>query len=220
MAGILVVFGTRPEAIKLGPVVQALCRRGIPTRTCVTAQHRELLDRALGPDLAPDYDLNLMRPGRSLAALTGHMVTALDRVMTAERPERVIVQGDTATALAGAQAAYFRSIPVAHVEAGLRTGDLGSPHPEEGNRRMIGAIADMHFAPTAGAAQALRREGIAAERIHLTGNTVVDALHATRARLQADPALAGSARAVLERCGRRRLILVTSHRRASFSAAP
>lgn len=220
MAGILVVFGTRPEAIKLGPVVEALCRRGIPTRTCVTAQHRELLDRALGPDLAPDYDLNLMRPGRSLAALAGHMVTALDGVMTAERPERVIVQGDTATALAGAQAAYFRSIPVAHVEAGLRTGDLGSPHPEEGNRRMIGTIADMHFAPTAGAAQALRREGIAADRIHLTGNTVVDALHATRARLQADPALAGSARAVLERCGRRRLILVTCHRRESFAAGP
>jgi UDP-N-acetylglucosamine 2-epimerase (non-hydrolysing) len=148
------------------------------------------------------------------------MMAALDRVLVAEQPERVIVQGDTATALAAAQAGYFRGIPVAHVEAGLRTGDLSAPHPEEGNRRMIGAVADMHFAPTTGSAQALRKEGVVTARIHVTGNTVVDALHAVRARLFHDPDLAGAARTVLDRCGDRRLILVTCHRRESFAAAP
>jgi UDP-N-acetylglucosamine 2-epimerase (non-hydrolysing) len=220
MAGILVVFGTRPEAIKLAPVIKALRLRGIPTRTCTTAQHRELLDRALGREFVPDIDLDLMRPGQSLAKLTGRMIAALDRVFAAERPERVVVQGDTATALAAAQAAYFQGIPVAHVEAGLRTGDLGAPHPEEGNRRMIGAIADMHFAPTAGAAQALRKEGIQTARIHITGNTVVDALYDVRARLARDPDLAGPARQVIGRCAGKRLILVTCHRRESFAAAP
>lgn len=219
MSGILVVFGTRPEAIKLAPVVEALQSRGLPTRVCVTAQHRDLLDRALGPELTPDIDLDLMRPGQSLAELTGRMIAALDRVLMTEQPERVVVQGDTATALAAAQAAYFRGIPVAHVEAGLRTGDLGAPHPEEGNRRMIGAVADLHFAPTASAAQALCKEGIQAARIHVTGNTVVDALHAVRARLRRNPALAGPARAVIDACAGRRLILVTCHRRESFAAA-
>jgi UDP-N-acetylglucosamine 2-epimerase (non-hydrolysing) len=213
------VFGTRPEAIKLAPVVTALRVHGIPTRVCVTAQHRELLDRALAPELTPDIDLNLMRPGQSLAALAGRMIAALDKVFAAERPGRIIVQGDTATAIAAAQAAYFRGIPIAHVEAGLRTGDLDAPHPEEGNRRMIAAVADMHFAPTAGAAQALRKEGIAAEHIHLTGNTVVDALHAVRTRLRRDPGLAGPAQPVLDRRDGRRLILVTCHRRESFAAA-
>lgn len=220
MAGILAVFGTRPETIKLAPVVKALRVRGIPVRTCATAQHRELLDRALGSELTPDIDLNLMRPGQSLAKLTGRMIAALDHVFVRERPARVIVQGDTATALAAAQAAYFRGIPVAHVEAGLRTGDLGAPHPEEGNRRMIGAIADLHFAPTAGAAAALRREGVSARRIHITGNTVVDALHDIRARLGRDPELAGAAREVIDRRAGKRLILVTCHRRESFAAAP
>jgi UDP-N-acetylglucosamine 2-epimerase (non-hydrolysing) len=220
MASILVVFGTRPEAIKLAPVIKALRLRDIPVRTCATAQHRELLDRALAPELVPDIDLNLMRPRQSLATLTARMIAALDRVFAAERPERVIVQGDTATALAAAQAAYFRGIPVAHIEAGLRTGDLGAPHPEEGNRRMIGAIADMHFAPTAGAAQALRKEGVPAARIHVTGNTVVDALYDVRARLGRDPVLAGAARQVIDRSAGKRLILVTCHRRESFAAAP
>jgi UDP-N-acetylglucosamine 2-epimerase (non-hydrolysing) len=220
MAGILVVFGTRPEAIKLSPVVDALRSRGVPTRICVTAQHRELLDRALNSEFVPDIDLDLMRPGQSLARLSGRMLAALDRVIAAEQPERIIVQGDTATALAAAQAAYFRNVPIAHVEAGLRTGDLAAPHPEEGNRRMIGAIADLHFAPTAGAAQALRNDGIESARIHVTGNTVVDALHAVRTRLHQEPHLAGPARDVLDRCEGRRLILVTCHRRESFGVAP
>jgi UDP-N-acetylglucosamine 2-epimerase (non-hydrolysing) len=219
MAGIMVVFGTRPEAIKLLPVIDALRSRGVPMRICVTAQHRELLDQALGEDIRPDVDLDLMRPGQSVGRLTGRMIAALDRVFAAEAPERVIVQGDTATAVAAAQAAYYRGIPVAHVEAGLRTGNPLAPHPEEGNRRMIAAIADLHFAPTAAAAQALRKEGIPATGIFLTGNTVVDALLAMRARLASEPALAGPALPVLEHCGGRRLLLVTCHRRESFGAA-
>ena len=219
MADIMVVFGTRPEAIKLLPVIEALRIRGVPTRLCVTAQHRELLDQALGKGIRPDIDLDLMRPGQSVGRLTGRMIAALDRVFAAEAPERVIVQGDTATAVAAAQAAYYRGIPVAHVEAGLRTGNPLAPHPEEGNRRMIAAIADLHFAPTAAAAQALRKEGIPAAGIFLTGNTVVDALLAMRARLASEPALAGPALPVLEHCGARRLLLVTCHRRESFGAA-
>lgn len=214
----MVVLGTRPEAIKLIPVIEALRRRGMAVRVCATAQHRHLLDQALG-GLRPDIDLDLMRSGQSLGGTTGRIVTALDKVFAAERPERVIVQGDTATACAGAQAAFYRQIPVAHVEAGLRTGDLSAPHPEEGNRRMISMIADWHFAPTTAAALALQNEGVAPEKILVTGNTVVDALHQVRARLQMQPELAGAALTVLNRCHGRKLVLVTCHRRESFAAA-
>lgn len=221
MADIMIVFGTRPEAIKLWPVIEALKQRDLPIRICVTGQHRQLLDRALMPQgIRPDIDLDLMRPGRSVGALTGAMLAALDTVFTKERPDRVIVQGDTATAAAAAQAAYFRGVPVAHVEAGLRTGDLRAPHPEEGNRRIIAAISDLHFAPTAKAAEALIREGVDRQHIHITGNTIVDALMAVRRRLIAEPALAASARPVLERLAGQRLILATCHRRESFAAAP
>ena len=221
MAGVLVVLGTRPEAIKLAPVIQALRARDVAVTVCATAQHRELLDQALGPfGFSADIDLDLMRPGLPVGHLIGDMLSALDPVIVAAQPDGVIVQGDTATALAGAQAAYYRGVPVAHVEAGLRTGDLGAPHPEEGNRRMIGAIAALHFAPTSTAAEALLREGIAAHRIHLTGNTVVDALHDIRDRLAAEPALAGAAKPHLAAIDGRRLIVVTCHRRESFAAAP
>lgn len=217
----LIVFGTRPEAIKLMPLRQALNRLGVPSRVCVTGQHRDLLHQSLASQsIDPDIALDLMHSAQSLGRLTGRMLAALDRIIAAERPERVIVQGDTATALAAAQAAFYRSIPVAHVEAGLRTGDLAAPHPEEGNRRMIGAIADMHFAPTVGAAQALHREGVAPEHIHVTGNTVVDALLAVCDRFPDAASLAGTARTVLDKCGSKRLILVTCHRRESFTAAP
>ena len=219
MAGILVVFGTRPEAIKLTPVILALKQRCVPTRVCVTGQHRELLDLALGMEaIEPDIDLDLMRPGQSIGQLTGRMVEMLDQAFAVDPPERVVVQGDTATALAAAQAAYFRGIPVAHVEAGLRTGDLGGPHPEEGNRRMIATISDMHFAPTIGAAQALRAEGVSAAAVHVTGNTVVDALHGIRARLAKEPGLARAAATIIDLRGGRRLVLVTCHRRESFHA--
>lgn len=215
---VLIVFGTRPEAIKLFPVVQALQARGdLDVRTCVTAQHRGLLDQVLSiAGIVPDIDLDLMTPGQSLDALTARLLTGLGRAMDAERPDRVIVQGDTATAMVGALAAYYRKVPVSHVEAGLRSGDIYQPWPEEVNRRIVAPIADQHFAPTETAAEALRRENIAPATIHVTGNTVIDALHATRARIEADPSLAAGLDDIATRFAGKRLVLVTTHRRENF----
>ncbi|MET3436715.1 UDP-N-acetylglucosamine 2-epimerase (non-hydrolyzing) [Sphingomonas sp. 1185] len=217
-APILVVFGTRPEAIKLFPVIRALSlATGRPVRTCVTAQHRGMLDQVLAiAGLTPDHDLDLMEPGQSLDRLTARLLTGLGEVMDREAPAMVVVQGDTATAMAGALAAYYRKVPVAHVEAGLRSGDIYQPWPEEVNRRMIAPIAALHFAPTETAAAALRAEGIAADRVHVTGNSVIDALHWTRSRIAADPALAADLDPVLARMAGRRIVLVTTHRRENF----
>ncbi|HEX7657252.1 MAG TPA: UDP-N-acetylglucosamine 2-epimerase, partial [Sphingomonas sp.] len=159
---VMLIFGTRPEAIKLFPVVRTLADTpGIRVRTCVTAQHRGLLDQVLSiAGLTPDIDLDLMEPGQSLDRLTARLLTGIGETLDAERPDRVIVQGDTATAMAGALAAYYRRIPVSHVEAGLRSGDIYAPWPEEVNRRIVAPIADQHFAPTETAAGALRRENI------------------------------------------------------------
>jgi UDP-N-acetylglucosamine 2-epimerase (non-hydrolysing) len=215
---ILVVFGTRPEAIKLFPVVQALREyRGLEVRTCVTAQHRGLLDQVLAiAGLTPDIDLDLMEPGQSLDRLTARLLTGLGEVMDAEAPDRVVVQGDTATAMVGALAAYYRKLPVSHVEAGLRSGDIWQPWPEEVNRRIVAPIADQHFAPTETAAAALARENIAAETIHVTGNTVIDALHWTGDRIAADPSLASGLDDLAARFAGKRIILVTTHRRENF----
>ncbi|WP_343527700.1 UDP-N-acetylglucosamine 2-epimerase (non-hydrolyzing) [Sphingomonas sp.] len=215
---ILIIFGTRPEAIKLFPVIRALAESGgAPVRTCVTAQHRGMLDQVLGiAGLTPDHDLDLMEPGQSLDRLTARLLTGLGEVMDAERPAMVVVQGDTATAMAGALAAYYRKIPVAHVEAGLRSGDIYHPWPEEVNRRMIAPIAALHFAPTRTAADALLAEGIAAERVHVTGNSVIDALHWTRGRIARDPALAAGLDPVLADLAGKRIVLVTTHRRENF----
>lgn len=215
---VLVVFGTRPEAIKLFPVVQALeAHGGLTVRTCVTAQHRGLLDQVLGiAGIVPNVDLDVMTPGQSLDELTARLLTGLGKVLDAERPDRVLVQGDTATAMVGALAAYYRKIPVGHVEAGLRSGDIYQPWPEEVNRRIVAPIADQHFAPTETAAEALRRENVDAAGIHVTGNTVIDALHATRARIAADPSLAAGLDAIAERFAGKRLVLVTTHRRENF----
>ncbi|GAA4764911.1 UDP-N-acetylglucosamine 2-epimerase (non-hydrolyzing) VpsA [Stakelama sediminis] len=215
---ILVIFGTRPEAIKLFPVVHALRdTKRLNVRTCVTAQHRGLLDQVLAiAGLAPDIDLDLMEPGQTLDRLTARLLTGLGEVMDREKPNRVIVQGDTATAMVGALTAYYRKIPVSHVEAGLRSGDIYQPWPEEVNRRIVAPIADQHFAPTATAASALRAENIAPDSIFVTGNTVIDALHATTARIEAEPALAAGLDAIAERFAGRRLILVTTHRRENF----
>jgi UDP-N-acetylglucosamine 2-epimerase (non-hydrolysing) len=215
---VLIVFGTRPEAIKLFPVVAALrATPGLVVRTCVTAQHRELLDQVLAiAGLTPDVDLDVMEPGQSLYRLTARLLEGLGAVMDAERPDRVIVQGDTATAMAGALAAYYRKVPVAHVEAGLRSGDIHHPWPEEVNRRIVACIADQHYAPTETAAAALRRENVDPATIHVTGNTVIDALHATRARLAADPSLAAGLDAIAARFAGKRIILVTTHRRENF----
>jgi UDP-N-acetylglucosamine 2-epimerase (non-hydrolysing) len=214
---VLVVFGTRPEAIKLFPVVRALAARpGLDVRTCVTAQHRGLLDQVLDvAGLRPDLDLDLMEPGQTLDRLTARLLTGLGEVLDAEQPDRVIVQGDTATAMTGALAAYYRRIPVAHVEAGLRSGDIHHPWPEEVNRRMIAPIADLHFAPTQTAADALARENVTAG-VHVTGNTVIDALHWTRTRIDADPSLAAGLDEVAQRFAGKRIVLVTTHRRENF----
>lgn len=217
-APILIVFGTRPEAIKLFPVVNALTKAGVaPIRVCVTGQHRGMLDQVLDiAGLTPDHDLDLMEPGQTLDRLTARLLTGLGAVMDAERPAMVVVQGDTATAMAGALAAYYRKVPVAHVEAGLRSGDIYQPWPEEVNRRMIAPIAALHFAPTDTAAQALTAEGIAAAKVHITGNSVIDALHWTKARIAADPTLAAGLDPVLAAMAGKRIVLVTTHRRENF----
>ncbi|WP_295560296.1 non-hydrolyzing UDP-N-acetylglucosamine 2-epimerase [uncultured Sphingomonas sp.] len=213
----LVIFGTRPEAIKLFPVVRALQQvDAMDVVTCVTAQHRGLLDQVLAiAGLTPDVDLDLMEPGQSLDRLTARLLTALGEVMDRVAPNRVIVQGDTATAMVGALAAYYRKIPVAHVEAGLRSGDIYHPWPEEVNRRIVAPIADLHFAPTETAAAALARENVTAG-VHVTGNTVIDALHWTRARITEQPDLASDLAPLLARFAGKRIVLVTTHRRENF----
>lgn len=217
-AKILVIFGTRPEAIKLFPVVDALRAdaRFAPV-VCVSAQHRAMLDQVLSiAGIVPDHDLDLMRPDQGLDGLTAALLTGLGRVMDAERPDRVMVQGDTATAMAGALAAYYRQIPVDHVEAGLRSGNIYHPWPEEVNRKIIGAIAALHFAPTTTSRDALLRENVAPGRVQVTGNTVIDALHWVCARIEAEPDLAGGLADLARRFAGRRIIAVTTHRRENF----
>jgi UDP-N-acetylglucosamine 2-epimerase (non-hydrolysing) len=217
-ATILVVFGTRPEAIKLFPVVAALHAdaRFRPV-VCVSAQHREMLDQVLEiAGIVPDHDLDVMQPDQSLDALTARLLTGLGGVMDQVRPDRVMVQGDTATAMAGALAAYYRKLPVDHVEAGLRSGNIHHPWPEEVNRKIIGSMASLHFAPTETAAAALLRENVAPTRVHVTGNTVIDALHWVTARIAGQASLASGLAALERRFAGKRIIGVTSHRRENF----
>jgi len=208
------VFGTRPEAIKLAPVIDAIARDpALTSRVIVTAQHRELLDQALGPfGLVPDVDLDLMRPGHTLVQLTNRVLAGMDDVLKAERPDLMLVQGDTTTVFAAALAAFYRGIPVGHVEAGLRSFDLANPFPEEANRRLTTQITALHFAPTRRAELNLLQEQVPRERIVLTGNTVVDALQSVVRRGQLPPPPPawrdlpdGSCR-----------VLVTLHRRESW----
>ncbi|WP_076071421.1 non-hydrolyzing UDP-N-acetylglucosamine 2-epimerase [Sphingomonas montana] len=217
-ARILLVFGTRPEAIKMFPIVHALkANPRLETLVCVTAQHRGLLDQVLSiGNVVPDIDLDIMAPNQSLDQLTARLLTELGRVYDEIRPDRVVVQGDTATAMVGALAAYYRKIPVGHVEAGLRSGDIYHPWPEEVNRRIVATIADLHFAPTDTAAAALIAERIDPKTVHMTGNSVIDALHATRARIAAEPALAAGLDALADRFSGKRIIAVTTHRRENF----
>ncbi len=212
MKSILAVFGTRPEAVKMAPVVRELARReNLRARVCVTAQHREMLDQVLDVfAIRPDYDLGLMEPGQTLPRLTGRVLTGVAGVLDRERSDVVLVQGDTTTAMAAALAAFYARIPVGHVEAGLRTGDRYAPFPEEINRRVAGALATWHFAPTAHAAAALRREGVAEGTIHVTGNTEIDALLMTL-QTTIPPTWPFPS-------GGRRLVLVTAHRRENFGA--
>ena len=210
---VLSVFGTRPEAVKMAPVVLRLRQTpGVDSRVCVTAQHREMLDQVLALfDLKPDHDLDLMQPDQSLAELTASVFRGLDPVLEQEQPDWVLVQGDTTTVMATALLAYYHRVRLGHVEAGLRTGDKWRPFPEEINRRVAGVVADLHFAPTDWARANLLREGIPEDRVVVTGNPVIDALQAIVAQPydETKGPLAGVP-------ADRRLILVTAHRRESF----
>jgi UDP-N-acetylglucosamine 2-epimerase (non-hydrolysing) len=215
---ILVVFGTRPEAIKLCPLVRTLAARGgeFEVRTCVTGQHRAMLDQVLGAFcVSPDYDLDLMRPGQALGRTVARILEGMEHVLLEEKPDIVVVQGDTNTTFAAALAAFYEGYPVAHVEAGLRTGNKRSPFPEEMNRLLTTRLASLHLAATEWAADNLRTEGVAEESIVVTGNTVIDAALHIRAQLESgalprpewprlDPA--------------KKTVLVTAHRRESFGA--
>ena len=209
MKRILFVFGTRPEAIKLAPVIRVLRESpDFETRVAVTAQHRAMLDQVLEAfSIRPDHDLNVMQPGQSLFESTSRMIAALESVLAGERPDWVIVQGDTTTTLCGALAAFYRRIPSAHVEAGLRTGDVSQPFPEEMNRVLVSRLASLHFAPTESAAGNLRREGIDSGNIFVTGNTAIDAVLDVAARFPPGGPPAS-----------KKAILVTAHRRESFGA--
>jgi UDP-N-acetylglucosamine 2-epimerase len=211
---VLTVFGTRPEAIKMAPVVKELERYPgeIQSVICVTAQHREMLDQVLSVfDIQPDYDLNIMVPDQTLSQLTANILTHLDRVIAQERPDWVLVQGDTTTVMVASLVAYYRRVQVGHVEAGLRTDDKWQPYPEEINRRITDVLTDLYFAPTERNRQNLLREGIPDEAIVVTGNTVIDALLMTVHRLRRE---GGSSK---QWSGNgQRLILVTAHRRENF----
>ena len=215
----LCIFGTRPEAIKMAPLVQALAAdERFEAKVCVTGQHREMLDQVLGLfSITPDFDLNIMKPGQDLTDVTTAILQGLKAVLNEFKPDIVLVHGDTATTFAASLAAYYQQIPVAHVEAGLRTGNLYSPWPEEGNRKLTGALAKLNFAPTDTSRNNLLREGISPDDIVVTGNTVIDALLDVVKRLDQDPELLAQASepaAFLNPA--RKLILVTGHRRESF----
>jgi UDP-N-acetylglucosamine 2-epimerase (non-hydrolysing) len=216
---VIVVFGTRPEAIKLAPVVHELRRRKeVETVVCVTGQHRQMLDQVLTVfQITPDVDLNLMQPNQDLTSLTASTLVALREVFAERSPAYVVVQGDTTTTFAASLAAFYQRVPVAHVEAGLRTGNMLSPWPEEMNRVVTTRLTSIHFPPTKTSKENLRREGIPAKRIHVTGNTVVDALLQISGHLDRDPALERKAAAQFSFLSDdKELLLVTGHRRESF----
>ncbi len=214
----LCVFGTRPEAIKFFPLLHALGGdTRFDSRICVSGQHRGMLDQVLDiARIVPDHDLDLMQPDQTLDALTANLLTGIGHVLDREKPDWVIVQGDTATAMAGALAAYYRKVPVAHVEAGLRSGDIHHPWPEEVNRKIVGSFAALHFAPTRTAADALLREAVDPGTVHVTGNTVIDALHWITGEIAQNPALAAGLTELETRFAGKRIIGVTSHRRENF----
>jgi UDP-N-acetylglucosamine 2-epimerase (non-hydrolysing) len=216
---ILTVFGTRPEAIKMAPVVGTLAAEAaFETKLCVTAQHRQMLDQVLDIfGLRPDFDLNLMKPGQDLSDITSNVLLGMREVYRQWRPDLVLVHGDTTTTLAASLSAYYARVQVGHVEAGLRTFNKYAPWPEEINRRLTGGVTDIHFAPTERAAENLRREGVADAGIHITGNTVIDALLEVVERIRGNETLS---REFAQRFGfldpAKRLILVTGHRRENF----
>ena len=215
MSKVLCIFGTRPEAIKLCPLVRRMAREPtLAVRVCVTAQHRAMLDQVLAAfQIRPDHDLNLMRADQTLVGSTSRILGALEPVLLKEAPDLVVVQGDTTTTLCGALAAFYHRIPVAHVEAGLRTGDLHRPFPEEANRVLATRLATLHFAATERAASNLLAEGVDPRRVWVTGNTVIDAVLYVARELEAGR-LRGGDWSALDPA--RKLVLVTAHRRESF----
>ena len=218
MRKVLLVFGTRPEAIKMAPVYEVLkATPGLDVRVAVTAQHREMLDQVLRLfGIEPDYDLNVMKPGQGLTEITAAVLAGLKPVLEEFEPDLLLAHGDTTTTLSASLAAYYQQIPVGHVEAGLRTGNIYSPWPEEINRKVTGTIARLHFAPTNKAADNLLAEGVAAESISITGNTVIDALLEVVDRLEGAPEQSAAFDAEFDIDPSRRMILVTGHRRESF----
>ncbi len=221
MKSVLLVFGTRPEAIKLAPLIHAL--RADPDfecRVCVTGQHRSMLDQVLDFfGIVPDFDLDVMQPGQTLGHLTGTILNRLPHVFDVFKPDLLLVHGDTATTFAASLAAYFARIPVGHVEAGLRTGNLYSPWPEEANRKLTGALAAWHFAPTDTSRVNLLNEGVSEASVHVTGNTVIDALFMAQQRLEDGSTRAAAlAKRFSYLDGSKRLIVVTGHRRENFGA--
>jgi len=218
---VLVVFGTRPEAIKMSPLIKALsCDVAFDVKVCVTAQHRQMLDQVLSLFcIVPDFDLNLMQPGQDLTDITVRVLLGMRDILQQWRPDMILVHGDTTTTMATSLAGYYEKIEVNHIEAGLRTGNIYSPWPEEMNRRLTGAIARYHFAPTATACANLQQEGVAATNIYVSGNTVIDALLDVAKKLEKNSTLAAD---MAEKFSfldlNRKLILVTGHRRENFGA--
>ncbi|MFP1923289.1 non-hydrolyzing UDP-N-acetylglucosamine 2-epimerase [Lonsdalea quercina] len=216
---VLTVFGTRPEAIKMAPLIHALAQDAFfESRVCVTAQHREMLDQVLELfGIEPDFDLNIMQPGQGLSEISCRILSGLKPVLEAFRPDLVLVHGDTSTTLMASLAAFYQRIPVGHVEAGLRTGDIFAPWPEEANRTLTGHLAQYHFAPTDSARLNLLKENVPDAAIKVTGNTVIDALFWVRDLIARDPKLNQPLQAQYAFLSeQRKMILVTGHRRESF----
>jgi len=223
MKKVLLVFGTRPEAIKIAPLVKEFERhtQHFETRVCVTAQHREMLDQVLDFfHIVPDYDLDIMKPGQNLYEVTSRILLIMKSVLEELEPDLVLVHGDTATTFATSLAAYYQKIKIGHVEAGLRTTSLYSPWPEEGNRRLTGVLADIHFAPTFTSRNNLLRDGISEDSIFVTGNTVIDALQAVLGQMESDTSLKSQIERKIFNSGfqglNSKFILVTGHRRENF----
>ncbi len=218
---LLLVFGTRPEAIKMAPLVKELISHpAFDARVCVTAQHREMLDQVLDLfNIQPDFDLNLMKAGQTLSDITCSVLKGLESVFSDFLPDRILVHGDTTTTLASSLAAYYHKIPVGHVEAGLRTGNIYSPWPEEINRKLTSSITDLHFAPTDRSRQNLVSEGCSEAQIYVTGNTVIDALLYVNRKIESDKSFRGAFTDRFDYLNPdKKLILVTGHRRESFGA--
>lgn len=227
MKKVMLVFGTRPEAIKMAPLVKAFEKNAneFDTRVCVTGQHREMLDQVLKIfDIEPHYDLNIMKQGQDLYDVTARVLVGMRDILDKDQPDVVLVHGDTTTSTAAALAAFYRQIPVGHVEAGLRTHNIYSPWPEEMNRQITGRIATYHFAPTPLSRDNLLREGVDAAKICVTGNTVIDALYWVVDKIKTDATLAASLKQQLRTAGYdpdrlndgRRMVLITGHRRENF----